>query len=198
MVALSTQDMSDVNTLASFLAHSQIPSLQSCTPVDVIVLCGNAILPIAETVFEALEARPSLAKTLVICGGIGHSTQFLYEAVRSNKEYSDLTDQIDGLPEAAVFELILRRHYPRLGERIEMGEINLIVEKQSQNCGANAIKTRQVLELHAISTFQSCIVVQDPTMSLRTLAAFQHTYQDVFACATVLCLSYICPTGTSR
>ncbi len=37
---------------------------------------------------------------------------------------------------------------------------------------------------------KSCVVVQDPTMSLRTLAAFQHTYQDVspspefFACHT--------------
>ena len=188
MILFSEKDILDINTLSRFLACSQVSSLHTCVAVDVLVFCGNAILPIAEAVFTALEARANLAKTVVLCGGIGHSTQWLYKAVRGNEKYTYLADSIGGLPEAAVYELILKRHHTELAGRFNNGEIKLIIEDKSQNCGANAIQTRRVLELNAISTLKSCIVVQDPTMSLRTLAAFQHTYRDVspspefFAC----------------
>ncbi|EXJ56828.1 hypothetical protein A1O7_07172 [Cladophialophora yegresii CBS 114405] len=197
MVALSEDDISDVNTISRFLACSQIPSLWTCDSADVIVFCGNAILPIAQHVFSALEARPELTRTLVICGGIGHSTQFLYDAVRDSEKFSALARQAHHLPEAAVYELMLRRYYPKLAERIDDGGTKLIIEDKSTNCGANAICTRQVLELHGIAKIDSCIVVQDPTMSLRTLAAFQHTYQDLatpphfFACPTFVPKVYL-------
>ncbi|KIW65323.1 hypothetical protein PV04_07593 [Phialophora macrospora] len=202
MMALSEKDISDINTVSRFLACSQIPSLWTCDSVDVIAFCGNAILTIADHVFSALEARPELTRTLVICGGIGHSTQFLYRAVQGSRRYSVLADQAYGLPEAAVYELMLRRYYPKLAERIDNGETKLIIEDKSENCGANAIYTRRVLELHGITKIKSCIIVQDPTMSLRTLAAFQHTYQDLspspdfFACPTFIpkvCLDHDVP-----
>jgi uncharacterized SAM-binding protein YcdF (DUF218 family) len=190
MVALSEEDISDINTVSRFLACSQIPSLWTCDSVDAVVLCGNAILAIADHVFSALESRPNLTRTLVICGGIGHSTQFLYEAVQDSSKYIVLADQAHGLPEAAVYELMLTRYYPKLAERIDNGETKLIIEDKSENCGANAIYTRRVLELHGITKMKSCIIVQDPTMSLRTLAAFQHTYQDVSPSPDF----YACPT----
>ncbi|KIW87774.1 uncharacterized protein Z519_11748 [Cladophialophora bantiana CBS 173.52] len=179
MVFLSLADVADINTLSRYLSHLQVSSLYTCSPVDVIVFCGNAILPIAQNVFSALEARPDLTKTLVICGGIGHSTRFLYEAIRDHGEYCHLAANIDGLPEAAVYELILTEYYPNIVRRIKSGQIKCIIEANSTNCGANAIETRRVLELHSVPLPKSCVVVQDPTMSLRTLAAFQHTYQDV-------------------
>ncbi|ETI26157.1 hypothetical protein G647_02934 [Cladophialophora carrionii CBS 160.54] len=194
MVALSEHDILDVNTISRFLACSQIPSLWTCDSADVLVFCGNAILPIAEHVFSALEARPELTRTLVICGGLGHSTQFLYDAVRNSEKYRNLADQPHGLPEATVYELMLKRYYPKLAERIEGGETELIIEDKSTNCGANAICTRQVLELHGITKMKTCIIVQDPTMSLRTLAAFQHTYQDVAPSTRFLA----CPTFVPR
>ncbi|KAJ9610446.1 hypothetical protein H2200_005223 [Cladophialophora chaetospira] len=195
--SLSSTDVSDIDTISEFLAHSEIPSLHNWGSVDVIVLCGNAILQIAEHVFSALTAQPLLAKTLVICGGIGHSTRLLYEAFGQSRKYSDLAHELDGLPEAIAYELMLQRYYPELAESIKHGTLKLIIEDKSENCGANAIQTRRVLELHAISTMKSCVIVQDPTMSLRTLAAFQHTYKDVspspefFACPTFVPKAYL-------
>ncbi len=122
MAPLSKGDILDLITHSRFLAHSQISSLYTSTSIDVIILCGNAIVPIAEHVFSALEEQPSLIKTLLICGGIGHSTQLLYEAFRRNRKYSDLADRVNGLPEAGVYELMLRKYYPRLAERVDKGE----------------------------------------------------------------------------
>lgn len=190
MSSLSESAVADINTVSRFISCSQIASLNTCSPVDVLVLCGNAILPIAEHVFSALETRPELTQTLVICGGVGHSTRFLYEAVRLNPTYSALADHVDGLAEAAVLDMVLKRFYPRLAETISSGCLRLIVEDKSTNCGANAVETRRVLELHSIPTPRSLIVVQDPTMSLRTIASFRRTYADVsplpdfFGCPT--------------
>lgn len=169
-------NITDVNEVSKFLACSQVKSLDSSPSVDVLVLCGNAILPIAEAVFSAIESKPDLARTLVICGGIGHSTPFLYEAVRKSK-YSAILPQVEGLPEARVLESIITHYYPRLDAILKSDAVKLIVEDKSTNCGANAVETKRVLELENISP-QSLVVVQDPTMSLRTVAAFEHVYAD--------------------
>ena len=191
MTPLAEKDVQDINIIARFLAASQVSSLRTCPAVDVVVLCGNAILPITETLFDGLEHRADLAKTLVICGGIGHSTQYLYDAVGNHWRYRGLHSEIEGLPEAAVLELMLRRCHLWPAMYVTE-ETKLIVEEKSQNCGANAIETRRVLEQHGKPVPRSVIVVQDPTMSLRTVAAFQHTYQDVsppiefLACPTLI------------
>lgn len=166
--------ISDVNQISRFLACSQITSLDSGPSVDVLVLCVNAILPILERVLAALESKPDLAKTLVLCGGIGHSTPFLYDAVRKSK-YSAIFPRIDGLPEARVVERIIAEYYPRLDELLKSDTLNLVVEDKSTNCGANAIETRCLLELRSLPS-RSFIIVQDPTMSIRTIASFRHTY----------------------
>lgn len=168
--------ISDVNQISRFLACSQITSLDSGPSVDVLVLCVNAILPILERVFIAIASRPDLAKTLVLCGGIGHSTPFLYDAVRKSK-YSDIFPRIIGLPEARVVERIITEYYPRLDELLKSDTLNLVVEDKSTNCGANAIETRRLLELRNLPS-RSFIIVQDPTMSNRTIASFRHTYAD--------------------
>jgi uncharacterized SAM-binding protein YcdF (DUF218 family) len=191
---LSTEGVSDIIRVAEFLAHAQVSSLLDCPSVDVLVLCGNAILPIAENVFAALEARKDLADTLVICGGIGHSTHHLYDAVRRKDKYASLSKNIDGLPEAQVLELILRGHYPELMKSIDAGNLRLIMEHQSTNCGANAVETKRVLEASRVPIPRTCLIVQDPTMSLRTLAAFQHTYAGV----TPQPVFFTCPVFVPR
>ncbi len=161
----------DVNLIARFLAHEQIRDLSQASSTDCIVLCGSAILHCAKTVFAALEKTPSLAKTLVICGGIGHSTQYLYNAVAQNPRYAPLLPEIQNLPESRVLNIILERFYDRAS--IARLGCTIIIEDRSTNCGANAIETRRILEAHHIPTPESFIVVQDPTMSIRTLAAFR-------------------------
>lgn len=182
--------VSDINSVSKFLSCPQISSIHSCPPVDLIVFCATAVLPVADNVFSALESRQGIAKVLVLCGGIGHSTQSLYEAVRKSRRYGSVADEVEGLPEADVLNLILRKFYPRLYEQIQSTTLKLLVENKSTNCGANAIETRHILEQHSIPTPQSVVIVQDPTMSLRTLASFKHTFADVSPTPTFTA----CPT----
>lgn len=167
----------DLNTIARFLAHEQIPSIQEHDPVDCIVICASAVLTQASHIFSALESRPSLARTLVLVGGIGHSTSLIYEAVARHPTYHTISDQVHGLPESRVLLLILKAFFDI--ERIESNGCRVLVEDRSTNCGANALETREVLDGAGVTDMNSCIVVQDPTMSLRTIASFEKAYEDL-------------------
>lgn len=179
---------SDINLIARFLAHEQIQDLSQAVPTDCIVLCGSAILHCTESVFSVLEKNPNLARTLVICGGIGHSTKHLYSAVAQNPRYAALLPEIRHLPESRVLNTIFERFYDRAS--IARAGCTILIEDQSTNCGANAMETRKILEAHSVPTPASCIIVQDPTMSRRTLAAFRKTYGDISPPPTFMA----CPT----
>ncbi|KAL9584078.1 MAG: hypothetical protein Q9203_004810 [Teloschistes exilis] len=171
---MGSKTAADLNLVSNSLAFQQYDGLQS---VDCIVLCGSPILHCAETIFSALCSTPTITPTLVICGGIGHSTPFLYTAIAKNARYAHLRNEIDGLPEASVLEMILARNYDKAA--IEKAGCRIIVETNSTNCGANTIETRKVMEALDIPMPRSMLVVQDPTMFLRTHAFFQKTYSDV-------------------
>jgi len=55
----------------------------------------------------------------------------------------------------------------------------ILVEDLSTNCGANASRSRNVLEAAGVLTPRTVVVIQDPTMALRTVASFEKTYADV-------------------
>lgn len=169
----------DINTIALFLAHSQIPSLSTCDPVDCIIICASSVLYQASYVFQALQDRPSLAKTLVLVGGLGHSTNLIYEAVSRHPEYRKIKNKGDiiGLPESHILKEILNHSFDILSP--ENGGPKILTEDRSTNCGANAVETRKVLEHNGVTGPLSCIVIQDPTMSLRTIASFEKAYEDV-------------------
>ena len=105
---------SDINLISSFLANDQVGS-SGIQPVDCIVICASSVLYQADTLFKTLEENPTLTKTLVLVGGIGHSTQLLYDAVAKSPKYHNLSDVVSGLPEARVLELGL----PAGRERLE-------------------------------------------------------------------------------
>ena len=167
----------DINCTAKFLAFEQVVDPLSCPAIDCIVLCGSAILQCPETVFSALKAKPGLTQTLVLSGGIGHSTRHLYDATLQNPRYSSLATETRGLPEARVLCMILGRYYNL--ERIEKSGCRIVVEDMSTNCGANAVETRKALEALGIPTPRTFMIIPDPTMSLRTVAAFQKAYSDL-------------------
>ncbi len=54
-----------------------------------------------------------------------------------------------------------------------------MVEDQSTNCGANASKTRELLEREEVQTPKTMFVVQDPTMALRTVASFEKAFDGI-------------------
>ncbi|RAL11931.1 YdcF family protein [Aspergillus homomorphus CBS 101889] len=175
---MSTIDPQDINLISTFLAHEQFPAAQPPPhAVDCIVICVSAILYQAEAVFTFLAANPHATKTLVFCGGIGHSTPYLYEAVSNNPKYAHLAPEIQGQPEARVLHTIFTKCFEAVASGFRKAGGNLLVEDQSTNCGQNAIDTRRLLERNAIPAPNSVIIVQDPTMARRTIASFVKAFK---------------------
>ncbi|KAF4979302.1 hypothetical protein FZEAL_4469 [Fusarium zealandicum] len=202
------------NTISEFVSHEQIRSLSdlhdvlfgSSSAVDdhdspsslsstvVVVLCASAVLCTAETVLSWLRElvtpvespTQSHSIVLVLCGGIGHSTQLMHEAVRRHPRYNQVADQIHGLPEERILQVIAERFFHLkvhdrnggpIGQLQGQGLV-ILVEDASTNCALNAKYTRQLLDSHGLDSPRSFVVAQDPTMCRRTVAAFEHVYAD--------------------
>ncbi|KAF7596499.1 hypothetical protein BBP40_001371 [Aspergillus hancockii] len=166
----------DINILAKYLSDQQIQDLSSAPEVDCIVICASAILLQAERLFHILQKRPTLTKCLVLCGGIGHSTKFMYDAVAQHPRFAPIAKDIHGLPEARILERILDAFFNR--SAITNGGCEIFVEDKSTNCGLNASLSRKVLDDAGFQSLTTCIVIQDPTMMLRTKASFQKAFAD--------------------
>jgi hypothetical protein len=158
-------------------------------PIDVVVLCASAILAIPEAVFEWAvqeQARPDARErniVLVLCGGVGPCTSFVYDAIKSSKKYSQIYDDVHGKPEGQVLKTMAERFYkldvskPEHHHSFEDGFI-ILVSDRSTDCGADATETRKVLEGNGIHSPRSIVVVQDPAMSSRTVSSFNKVYDD--------------------
>lgn len=137
----------------------------------------------------AIPASNALCSTskvvLVLCGGIGHSTDFLYHAVCRHPVYKIIASEIDGHPEARVLQRLGERWFdlpaPSQLDSASQAKtaVQVLVEDRSTNCGANASESRKLLETHGIRNPRSIVVMQDPTMCRRTTASFLKTYEDL-------------------
>ncbi|KAH0279331.1 DUF218 domain protein, partial [Aureobasidium melanogenum] len=171
----------DVNNISNFVAHEQVrltSDAKETQHYDTIVLCVSAIFHCAETLFHALQQRGSdLTSTVVLCGGIGHSTPHLYSAVAKNPRYAHLAKQINGLPEAQVMEKILDACFS--GDKVRDSGVKVLVEDKSTNCGANATETKKLLQKHGLllASGSNVLIIQDPTMSLRTKMSFEKAFE---------------------
>ncbi|EME44801.1 hypothetical protein DOTSEDRAFT_173172 [Dothistroma septosporum NZE10] len=167
----------DVNTVASFLAHEQVTreQLQKHDPFDCIILCVSALIVQAEQLFRILETRPSLTRCLVLVGGVGHSTEHLWNAIEQHEQYRAIGSEVRGLPEARVMETLLQKYFDV--NKITSQGCQILIEDQSTNCGSNAIETRKVLDAAGLTDINTTLIVQDPTMSLRTLKSFEKAYE---------------------
>lgn len=170
------QSAADINTIAAYLSDCGLHDLASSPPADCIVVCASEALYGAETIFQTLQDNPGITKCLVLCGGIGHSTQLLYDAVKQHPVYHRIGDDIEGLSEARVLEAILNKFFDR--SVMTSQGCQILIEDQSTNCGQNALYSRRVLEDAGFNTAKVCIINQDPTMMLRTRASFVKVYED--------------------
>ncbi|KAI0147246.1 hypothetical protein GGR57DRAFT_263983 [Xylariaceae sp. FL1272] len=203
-----------VNTLSAFLAFEQVgielsleslwesfePQPTAQPPVDVVVIAASAVLSTADVVFSTLaEYRSRRRKekarvthelnhrvVLVLCGGIGHSTQLMRDAIAEHPKYAALADKTVGQPEARMLQLIAEEYYDLVAVELDSSSssasddiLAVLVEDESTNCGQNASKSRHVLEAYGIISPRSIVVCQDPTMCRRTVATFQHVYSDL-------------------
>ena len=157
-----------INEIAKFLAVRDIDKLDckeleksfGIKKVDVLVLLGNSI---PYTIKCAVEAyKNNLCDKILINGGIGHSTEILRDQIRKDERFNFI--QVENRAEADIFFDIMTKVYNIPRDKI-------IVENQSTNCGDNALKAIGLLdELHI--SYSSLLLIQDPTMQLRTYASF--------------------------
>lgn len=162
---LAETTLNAANRIGEWLAQSDFVAPLQEVDADCVVLAGNAVIP---TIDAACRLSAS-NRTLLISGGIGHSTSFLYTAVARHPRYHVL--RTHGRPEADILADIAHQfwHIPRS---------RILVEDKSTNCGENARFTRDMLEAQGMEV-RCGIVVQDPTMQRRTMATFAHVWGDV-------------------
>ena len=160
--SLPEATLAAANLLGAWLAQDDLPlALQP----DVVVLAGNAVIP---TIDFACQLAARHAVPLLISGGIGHSTSFLYRSVLNDPRYRAIP--VNSRAESHILADIAHQFWQIPRERI-------VVEDRSTNCGENARFTRQMLEEKGIA-HRSGVVIQDPTMQRRTMATFARVWQD--------------------
>ena len=154
-----------INTLGAFCGKRDVPSLTGeqlkdkygIDQADVMVLFGGSILCGGDVLADAMRQRA--AKTYIIVGGAGHTTETL--RIKMHAEFPHI--HTEGLPEAEVFEAYLEYRY---GLRADF------LECASTNCGNNITNLLELLEKNRIS-FQSVILTQDASMQRRMEAGFR-------------------------
>ncbi|RZA55159.1 YdcF family protein, partial [Enterobacter hormaechei] len=83
-----------VNTVGAWLAQDDYQDNQ---PVDLVILAGNAVIPAIDA---ACKNAAEQGVPLIISGGIGHSTTFLYAAIAKHPRYNRIPTT--GRAEAAI------------------------------------------------------------------------------------------------
>ena len=184
IVATSDIIINDINNIITFLSKRDINELSckalvdkfSITQVDMIIILGNSIPYIAELGAKAYAS--GLAKDIMIVGGVGHSTKYLVQNVLQDNKYKGIN--VNDKSEADILRQIIVTR-----ENIEQDKI--IIENKSTNCGSNAYESLKVLKEKG-QIPESIILIQDPTMQLRSHASFAKEWEE----EKTLIISY-CP-----
>ncbi|MBV4411383.1 YdcF family protein [Enterobacteriaceae bacterium YMB-R22] len=160
---LNKETRQAINTLGRWLAQDDV-SPAPCVAADVIILAGNAVIP---TIDAACRLAGASELPLVISGGIGHSTPFLYAAIAQHEAYKVLSTT--GRAEAAILADIAHHFW-------NIPKTRIFTETRSTNCGENAGFTRALLAEKGLKP-QRAIVAQDPVMQRRTLVTFARAWR---------------------
>lgn len=148
-----------INILGRFCGKRDIPELSHrClqaflgqAQVDVMVLFGASILCGGDLMAQAMEE--GIAKTYLIVGGAGHTTETLRQLV--HREYPQIETAEE--PEAVVFQRYLQTVYGCEADYLET---------RSTNCGNNITNLLALLEEKQIP-HSSILLCQDATMQCR-------------------------------
>lgn len=148
-----------INTLGRFCGLRDVDQLDrgallkkyGFEQADVFVLFGGSILAGGDILAHVIRNR--IAKTCVIVGGAGHTTDTLRQTV--SREYPFI--ETAGLPEAEIFQRYMEKVH---GCRADY------LETQSTNCGNNITNLLELLEENHIQC-NSMILCQDATMQNR-------------------------------
>jgi len=175
-------DAADLNLVTTFLCQQEIPEISPFHLVnhcgieraDLLILIGNSLLHTAAAAANGWKS--GAVNALMVAGGVGHSTPDLRQRMQSETPLKAITGlPLEGIPvngrtEAEILASVLVRTFGVNGDAI-------LLETKSTNCGANAIESRRVLENNAMVP-STIVIVQDPLMQRRTIAAFKHVWRD--------------------
>ncbi|WP_320726469.1 YdcF family protein [Enterobacter sp. 118C5] len=162
---LADATLAAINTVGAWLAQDDLSATRQAPAIDAVILAGNAAIP---TIDAACRIASQNDVPLLISGGIGHSTPFLYEAIRNHPRYHALP--VAGRAEASILADVAREFWQIPGARVW-------VEDRSTNCGENARFSWSMLKERQ-RTSGRVLVVQDPTMQRRTMATFARVCRD--------------------
>lgn len=164
----SDQNISDLNIIVRFLSKRDISHIDrnlfsekySGIKLDLVILLGNADI---ESIDKALLAYKELdAEALLISGGIGHSTEYLYENLRKYPEFQRLKTE-------KISESELMYHCIEI--KNEMKDKKIYLENKSTNCGSNAKESLKVVRENGLN-HKTVLLIQDSSMQCRTHASF--------------------------
>ncbi|MGY5956971.1 YdcF family protein [Kosakonia sp. BK9b] len=161
---LPEQTLAAANTLGEWLAQNDFVGKPTPVRADVVILAGNAVIP---TIDAACALAAAQQTPLLISGGVGHSTTFLYSAIARHPRYNKLSTT--GRSEAAILADIARQFW-------QIDDQQILVEDKSTNCGENARFSVDMLLTQGMKP-KTAMIVQDPTMQRRTLATFARVSQ---------------------
>jgi uncharacterized SAM-binding protein YcdF (DUF218 family) len=152
---IRNEDIEAINTIAAFLAEDD-----GGEAADIVVLAGNAML---WTLEGAVARARSLGVSLLISGGVGHSTALLQDAVAAHPVYRNAPPGVGS--EAALLAAIAVHCLGFSAQRI-------IAEGLSTNCAENAVFSRHMLDVVGLCPAR-LMLIQDPLMQRRTAASFR-------------------------
>ena len=164
----------DFNKLAQFLARRDINKLTSdelldkygFLKADMVIVLGSSIPYLAE--LGADTYIRGVAESMMIVGGIGHSTKYLEENICNHPEYNQIA--VVNRPEADILLEVVTK---KTGISAE----SVLLENRSTNCGQNASEALAVIKEKSVIP-SSIIIIQDPTMQMRTHAAFKKVWSE--------------------
>lgn len=141
-----------VNTLGYFCGMRDLSWEDLArTEIDTMVLFGGSILAGGDLMAEAM--RRNTAKTYIVVGGEGHTTQTLRDVVHAR--FPDI--DTDGQPEAVVFSKYIEKQCGRRPDYLEC---------RSTNCGNNLTYLLDLIRDNAIPC-RRLLLCQDATMMRR-------------------------------
>lgn len=164
------KDAQALNTIGDYLAQRDVPEVNARTlqaalgapQVDLLLLYGGSIPEGCRLAGELYQK--GIARQMMISGGEGHTTDHL--RMEMQRLYPDMRNA--GRMESEVIA-------GYLGRAFEIPMADLILEKESTNCGENVIFTRRVLAARGEMP-RTMLVIQDSTMQRRMDATFRKVW----------------------
>lgn len=173
MEKIDLQEIADnLNRLGDFLSKRDIEDLSKAAlikkygieQVDLLILLGGSIAYGCEIAGKAF--RDGIAKQLMIVGGEGHTTSLLRKAI--SKKYPNIITQ--NRMEANIISDLLYEKY-------SISKNDILVEKESTNCGENASFSLKLAKKKGINP-KTVIIMQDSSMQLRMDATYKREWRE--------------------